>query len=653
MTRIRKIKNIIILSITMFVLFGIQSCESFLDVVPDNVATIENAFKLRNEAEKYLFTLYSFMPRNGNTEHNIGLLAGDELWIPYEKSITSYAFEIARGNQRRANPFMDVWSGRLQGGGPQPSGSAYGHYRLFTGIRHCNIFLENLQRSGSVPDLGEIERRRWIGEAEFLKAYYHYYLLRMYGPIPIIDTNVPIDAPEDEVNVKRRSVDDVVNYIADLLEEAADKLPMTITDRTTEMGRLTRPAAMALRAKLLVMAASPLFNGNSDYATLTNKDGEQLFNTSFEMSKWERALAATTVAVADAEAAGHFLYQFGQTNFNLTDTTITELSIRQAVTERYNPEHVWANPVSVAVNLQRDAMAPLMAGHDHNHARKILSAPIKIARQFYTKNGVPINEDRTLDFSAIDALRTATREERFYIEEGFRTARINFDREPRFYASLGFDGAKWYKYDSPTQSDEGTYVLRAKYPDYAGSSHAFHTNETGYYIKKLVDWNQAMTTSSATYRGYAWPEIRMSDLYLLHAEAMNEVEGSNPTVIEYIDRVRARAGLEGVVYSWQNFSNNPNKYSSKDGLRDIIHQERMIELAFEGQRFWDLRRWKKANSFLNQPITGWNVRGENEASYYQIVTLFSQRFVAPRDYFWPIGESAIIQNPNLVQNLGW
>ncbi len=105
--------------------------------------------------------------------------------------------------------------------------------------------------------------------------------------------------------------------------------------------------------------------------------------------------------------------------------------------------------------------------------------------------------------------------------------------------------------------------------------------------------------------------------------------------------------------SWQQYSNNPNKYSTKDGLREIIHQERMIELAFEGHRFWDLKRWKKANEELNKPIQGWNVLGETTNAYYQVTTVFSQRFVSPRDYFWPINEGTLIQNPNLVQNVGW
>lgn len=646
-----KLKALSIWSMLCMVLLFMQSCsEDFLDVVPDNVATIENAFKLRNEAEKYLFTCYSYLPKNGDVNFNISMLSGDEIWIPYRTSIWSDAFEIARGNQRITNPYMNVWDGTMTGGGPN------NNYKMFIGIRHCNIFLENMNDLSKVPDIDSSERKRWIGEVEFLKAYYHYYLLRMYGPIPVMDKNIPIDAPEEQINVKRQPVDECVSYIADLLDDAVEKLPEDNQLVTTiEAGRITKTIALSIKAKLLLMAASPLYNGNSDFASLKNNDGTSLFNTTYDENKWRLAADASLAAIESAEANGKSLYVFPSSAFSLSETTMTQMSIRQAVCERWNDEIVWANPNSRATELQRLAMAPLAVNHNHNDARKILSPPLKIARMFHTKNGVPIDEDKTLDFTNEKELREATNDERFNIKEGFRTARLNFDREPRFYADMCFDGGIWYKYDSPSSSDEGdVWYLKGKFTDPAGASHAFHKNETGYFVKKLVDWNQVTFGSGgASYQDYAWPEIRLADLYLMYAEALNEAQGPSADVYEYVDIIRERAGLEGVVESWSNFSTSPSKPTTQDGLREIIQQERLIELAFEGHRFWDLRRWKKAAAELNAPITGWNVKGEDEVSYYQIRTVYQQSFVSPRDYFWPIPENAMVQNPNLVQNLGW
>ena len=654
-TKIKKTcSKYLLLVLSAPILLSIQSCEKdFLDVVPDNVATVDQAFKLRNEAEKYLFTLYSYLPRNGQVEYNIGMLAGDALWIPpLDLAINSEAFEVARGNQRVSNPFMNAWDGYLQGGGPDDGDSDNkGEYPLFEGIRHCNIFIENLQNPNQVPDITEAERQRWIAEAKFLKAYYHFYLMRMYGPIPVMEENIPIDAPEEELMVSRDPIDESVDYIANLFDEAAANLPPQIQDRITELGRVTEPIAKGMKAKLLLMAASPLFNGNEDLAGFTNKDGTPLFNTTYDPAKWERAASAAKEAIEAAEAAGHSLYVFPESAFDISDTTKTKLSIRQAVTEPWNREVIWANTMSRTWDLQLHSMSPLDVEHGHRAAEKFLSPTLEMARMFYTKNGVPINEDKTLDFTDQDALWEAGPEERFNILEGYETARLNFDREPRFYADLGFDGAIWYKYDSG--SNDARWHIEGKYTDYAGSNHAFFHNVTGYYLKKLVNWEMSFSESGASYQEYAWPELRLADLYLMYAEALNEAQGPTPEVLTYLDAIRERAGLEGVAQSWQEYSVNPDKYTTQEGLREIIHHERKIELAFEGHRFWDLLRWKTASSELNEPIKGWNVFGENEASYYQIRTLYQQRFVAPRDYFWPLDEQTLIQNPNLVQNPGW
>lgn len=640
-----KRKLILVLSIPM--MLGLQSCEEeFLDVVPDNIATIDQAFTLRNEAEKYLFTLYSYLPRNGDIHFNIGMLAGDELWIPpRDLAINSNTFDIARGLQRVSDPYVNAWEGNYQGGGP---GDNFG---LFEGIRHCNIFLENLNDPNKVPDIREAERQRWIAEAKFLKAYYHFYLMRMYGPIPIMRENVPIDAPVEDVRVSREPVDESVEYIATLFDEAAVGLPPVITDRITELGRATKPIARGMKAKLLLMAASPLFNGNEDLAGFTNKDGTQLVSTEYDPEKWQRAADATREAIEFAEAGGHSLYTFPGSAFEITDTTRIKLSIRQAVTERWNPEVIWGNSLSRTGNLQRQSMAPLSVDHGHRAAEKILAPTLEMAQLFYTKNGVPINEDKTLDFTQITELREAGPKERNNIKLGYETSRLNFDREHRFYADLGFDGAIWYKYDSG--SNDERWHIEGKYTDYAGANHAFFHNVTGYFLKKLVNWNQAFSSSGASYEEYAWPELRLADLYLMYAEALNEAQGPNAEVFDYLDRIRERAGLEGVQESWQNYSVNPDKYTSKEGLREIIHHERNIELAFEGHRYWDLLRWKTAARELNEPIRGWNVFGDDDASYYQVRTIFQQRFIAPRDYFWPLNEYSLIQNNNLVQNPGW
>ena len=655
----RSFKGIMGSVIIVCCLLTTASCEdTFLDVVPDNLPTIDDAFTLENEAEKYLFTCYRYLPISADVVYNFGLLAGDEAWIPpNNSSFIAYSHYIARGLQQVANPYVDAWEGYAQGGGqPYPGApGVQGDYPLFDGIRHCNVLIERLEGTNEVPDLSTFNRARWVAEAKFLKAYYHYFLLRMYGPIPVMRTNIPVDAPDEVIQVSREPVDDVVDYLVQLLDQAYEDLPPVIANTQTELGRVTRSAAKGLKAELLLMAASPLFNGNSDMVGFMNNDGTPLFNTTYDQDKWQRAANAAKDAIDIAEGDGHSLYYKMDNVIQLSDTTLTKLSIRGAVTESWNTEALWSTHSGSSVPLQQICVAPFTHSTDNsyvpanqNTARRSYAPTFESAMNFYTKNGVPIEEDKTLDFTKVDSIRTAGPEHALNIHEGYRTANLNFDREPRFYADLGFDGSVWYVNESLGQ--ESQYYLEAKRNGPAGNGDSpFNYNVTGYFCKKLVH-NES---NGFTIRDYAWPEIRLADLYLMYAEALNEAQGPTATVIDYVDRVRERAGLEGVVSSWQNFSSNPSKFTTQNGMREIIRRERSIELAYEGKNYWDIRRWKTAAREFNEPIQGWNVGSDTESSYFKVVTLYSQRFVSPRDYFWPINSSTLIQNPNLVQNPGW
>ena len=121
---------------------------------------------------------------------------------------------------------------------------------------------------------------------------------------------------------------------------------------------------------------------------------------------------------------------------------------------------------------------------------------------------------------------------------------------------------------------------------------------------------------------------------------------------KYIDKVRARAGLPGVVDACTKYSKNPNKPATKDGLREIIHQERRIELMFEGKAGWDLRRWKEYPAVVSKPIQGWNIRQADINSYYSKQTYLIP-MISNKDYFWPISGKELLDNNELVQTPLW
>ncbi|MGX5816737.1 RagB/SusD family nutrient uptake outer membrane protein [Chitinophaga lutea] len=612
------------------------SC-NYLDIVPDNVATVNHIFRMRNTTEQYLFTLYSYLPNYSDPYNYHVFLGGDELWAnDYNVNQPVPAWNIAKGFQNIVTPYANYWGGTGGGRG------------LYVAIRDCNTFLENIYK---VPDMDDYEKDRWAAEAMFLKAYYHFYLFRMYGPIPLVDKNLPITSSTEGVKVTQQPVDTCVNFIARLLDQAVVNLPDRILNEATENGRITKSIARAIKAQLLVTAASPLFNGNPDYNTYTGKEGVQLFPSAYDESKWERAAIACREAIEEAHAGGHKLYYFNPAflQFAASPETITEMSIRNAVCEKFNMEAIWTSTANRATNLQRECLPRLYSTDKQSATLSSFAVPLKVVEQFYSKNGVPISEDKAWNYNGRYATRLVTTADRLRLKPNYTTANLNFDREVRFYAALGFDGSRWFGQGRFDEADP-VYV-EAKLGQIA-NNHAWAYSMTGYWAKKLVNPQSVSSATEVTIQQYPWPVIRLADIYLLYAEALNEWQGPSAEALNWIDLVRARAGLKDVTTSWAQFSKNPSAPASKAGLRKIIHQERLIEMAFEGQRFWDLRRWKEAEAVLNQPITGWNNFGKTPDVYYQVKYIYNQVF-RKKDYLWPVREEDLIENKNLVQSPGW
>jgi len=628
----------------LIVVIGFNSCNDFLDVVPDGMPTIDMAFKSRIQTLKYLATCYSHMPIHGHPSNNPALLGCDEIWTEILASgarMTYNGYYIGLGRQNAAAPLLEQWGA------------------MYLALRDCNIFLENV---GIVPDLQEWERNQWIAEVKVLKAYYHFCLVQMYGPVPLIRENLPIDVDISKVKVEREPVDDCFQYIVELLDEAIDEemLPPIVYDVASEYGRITKSIALSLKAKILVTAASPLYNGNSDQATLQNRDGTKLFNTTPDPTKWEKAVVACKEAIDACHETGIELYYFPNIGtVRVGDTITTQMSLRNAFNERYNCEIIWANMQSIT-GTDRNGLQHMSAAKLDNQWRDsfmfgaFLNAPIKIANMFYTDKGVPIEDDKDRDAGKLYDFREAQEADKLYVRMGETTVDMHFDREPRFYAWLGFDRGIWFGQGRINDNSE-LWTLYCRNGELDGVLSGYGPY-TGFFIKKYVYYmNTIPNLSSYSTTRYPWPLMRLSDLYLLYAEAINEAEGPNGAnsseLFEYINRVRTRAGLEGVKDSWDKYTNNP-KYNNQLGMRQIIQRERMIELSFEGQRFWDMRRWKIAQQLYQTPIDAWNTKGSDRDAYYTRRVVSEPKF-GIRDYFWPISDSDILNNRNLVQNIGW
>ena len=632
------------------------SCNKFLDVVPnDGIATLDMAFNLRSTAERYLGTCYSYMPIEGNVIHDPAMLTGDELWDLVGRIVSNTSarvpntyFQIARGYQSASNVYANDWAD------------------MYRGIRCCDILVENVDR---VPDMTRTEKQQWKAEATFLKAYYHFNLVRKWGPVPVIRESLPIDSDVETVRVYRENIDDCFDYILELLDQAYNDLPL-LPESTDQYGHITKPVCKALKAKVAVYAASPLFNGNEEEASLVDNQGRQLFPSKTpeqKLARWTYAVTACKEAIDECALANIKLYDksYVKQDYRMVDSLMTTVTLRKAFSENWNTEVVWGNtqrdPSGYGENtaFQQWTM-PNMTDNSHTTGGyRFVGVPMKIVDQFLTNNGLPIANDRSWENTNTQALRAGSADHSFYLEQGYTTVEQNFNREPRFYAYLGFDGGKWVGQLSNYNDlqPEGIHHLECRNGGAQGKSGGEVGPVTGYFAKKLypIQCNFTAANKFSSYN-FAWPIIRLADLYLLYAEAINEAEGPNgphsADLFQYLDAIRQRAGIPDVKTSWDQFSNNPGYYNTQYGMRNIIHRERLVELCFESQRFWDIRRWKEAPAEYQKGIYGYTVTGSTPEDYYVKKLVASQTF-GLKDYFWPISNSYLERNPNLVQNLGW
>ncbi|MCF3111806.1 RagB/SusD family nutrient uptake outer membrane protein [Niabella sp. CC-SYL272] len=629
-----------------FILFvGMTGCKKYLDIVPQNVGTLDYAFRNRSEAEKYLFTCYSTLQQRSNMVNDPWFATGGELVLPQEylgqTNLTAPGLQLVKGGvQNKDNPVLNYWDG---------SGSAPGYYDA---IRRCNTFLENVDKP---IDLQSFEKERWIAEAKFLKAYYHFFLAKMYGPIPMVKNNTPVTAPTEETRPKRDPVDSVLSYVVQLLDEAADGLPIQIDNPDQELGRITRVIALSLKAEVLVAQASPLFNGNPDYAGFKNKDGSPLFSSTPNNALWAKAAQACKDAIDLAESVGLGLYTYimpPNIPANLSDSLVKEMNFRAAITETWdkNKELVWA--LNGSFGWQQQMFPKLVSGAVVARGQNTIACPFSVTDLFYTRNGVPIEEDNTWDYANRFSAATGDASRQFYIKQGYETIKNNFDREVRYYASFGFDGGIWFGNAVYTPAGSLLSIQGKGASSISGVSNAESGNVFGIWPKKLCNYLTVNNATSYTASNYRLPLIRMADLYLLYAECLNEANGPSEEVYHYLDMVRARTGLKGIVESWARYSNNPGKPLTRDGLRQIIHRERRIELCMEGKAGWDLRRWKEYLEVATRPIQGWTVSQTTTAGYYQLTTFYVPS-LSIKDYLWPISSSELLVNQNLVQNPYW
>ncbi|MDR1222074.1 MAG: RagB/SusD family nutrient uptake outer membrane protein [Tannerella sp.] len=640
-------------------LLTLASCD-YLDIVPENVYTVDDMFADRYAAEKSLASCYWAIPRTGgNWNTNPGILGSLESIL--NKELREQAgMRIGLSEDNATSPVMNYWNSTDDG-----------TRSVYAGIRDCNTFLDNIE---NVKDLPRREKDRMIAEAKLLKAYMHFQLIYFYGPICPLRTSPPVDESTQGVRAYREKIDDCFQYVLDLVNEVIESnaLPSVITNQATEVGRFTQAAAWFIKAKVLVYWASPLFNGNTDYNNFLDHNDEPFFNQQYNSDRWTQAAEACKQAVAYCQENERFRLYDAADYIQLKPLSPEYLRIevlRSAVTATFSVETIWSGTAHSLVLSQSSGgpQSECMPRLETSTSSTMptpgrWSIPLQSVEWFYSSNGVPVNEDKEWlngedkKYENRFKVRVSDEAHQRQVQLGEQSASMNFDREPRFYSSLGFDRGKWYgsSYNNTPDNELDCLYPKARYREYSALGTGSNYNATGYWPKKLIQIRSFYVDPNTFYSfAMAWPEMRYADLLLLAAEALNESKTQpDNEVYQYIDQVRRRAGLEGVTDSWEKYAENASKPATKSGMRAIIQQERKIELAFEGQYHWDCRRWKTAPAELNRLVQGWTVTESDVNAYYQVSTVYTQKF-SLRDYFMPVPESDMINNPQLIQNPGW
>lgn len=628
--------------ILLTIILSLPSCSDYLDIVPDKTQELELLFDREQQSYKALATCYSYLPQSDDIYSSQALMT-DELTTPLRQS--TRGMEIMKGMQTVNDPLLGLWTGY---------GGAMYQVSLFRAIYDCNTFIQHIDL---VPDMSPDKKATAKAEAMFLKAYYHYLLVVEYGPIPIMDANIPISASIDQIRVSRNSVDECYNYINSTIDMAIPSLPERVTS-LLYLGRIDKTIAKAIKSRIALYAASPLYNGNAEYyENFRNKDGKQLFNTVPNQENWKKAVDAAEDAIATAKANGVTLYKYKDAIPDYDKTDIQFLAIqnqynyRYMFTDKWNTELIWgrSNPILSWQQLQAAALVKSSLASSNEAAWQWLSPTLNVVETYYTNNGLPINEDLTYNYDGRYNVVSVTSANQLEAQVGQQTVRLHLNREPRFYASIGFDrgysrsygvklNLKMRKNETPggRQGSSNDYLVTG----YAVTKYTHPLSDGSNYAKLIA---------------YPWPLIRMAELYLNYAEAYNEYYGPSQQVYDALNEVRSRVGLPKIEVVWADAAKakTVNKHLNKDGLREIIKQERNIEMAFEGHRYNDLRRWKEADKVLNEPVKGWSIDEVDPLKFFTLTNVGERSFIAPRDYFQPIKLDEITKNPNLVQNPNW
>ncbi len=480
----------------------------------------------------------------------------------------------------------------------------------WNGIRISHIFLDNLDR---VPDMNDAEKDRLKAEAKIIIATHYVEMFHHYGGVPYVDKAFD---PNDELVLERLTVMETVETICGLIDEAIPHLPFVLDDPATWSGRLTSAAAMGLKVKFLLMAASPLFNSDQPYMQGEAATKELVWTGGYKRELWEKLKTACEDLLTRLE---------GQTYYRMIDTGNPSLDYRAGYMERveetlYSTRTVyrWVSPTVTDIIRNQHWWAdctPL-----HNYAIK-----------FPMKNGMSIDNP----------------------DSGYDPANPYLNRDPRLYEALLVNG--------------GAFQSRKMELYESGQDRLTLRNDFAFAGYKLFKWKLNLQTSEQ--KPNQWPYFRIPELYLIYAETLNELNnGPTAEAIAYVNRVRDRVDVGPI----EAFIGKPADQITKQEFLDAVLNERVLELGCENSRWFDMVRRKMEDVFtakdiamdvyLKVPKAGFNIGqvdfSEHSQYFEYVETELPDAFrwqseFSPKYYLDPLPFEEIQKGYGLIQNPGW
>lgn len=604
----------------------LTSCVDYLDKESDTELTLPMVFEDKTRIEGWLANVYSHVPD------------------PYWGYARKLGWDILSDDMTASERWRQ-WDWKVIPmllGEWTPSTDWDGNYwaRLPQLIREANIFIENVH---PLPDQGisATEVTYMKAEMRFMIAYYYYLLSNTYGPVPFKPNYIaPTDFNLADLMEGQRPYYEVVDWVDKELKEVAEILPAKYTE-ARKYGRATSIMCLAVRARMLLFAASPLVNGNPDYANHKNKDGENLFSTTADKTKWAYAAQACKELIDAAEAAGHKLY----TEKNDDGTIDPFMSYQNLFLTRYdegNTEILFARPGGSEYGEYEKHATPAASGGSGG-----LGVTQSLVDAFFMENGLPINDDDSKYVETGFSVSDETRDNTVWDTEvngGAISKKGTYNmychREPRFYITVSYNNSYF------TQEKRVFNFFNGS----ADNPHTHDAPQNGYLIRKKI--SPDLNVKQGTYKYRPGIVYRLGEAYLNYAEALNESDPGNGDILVYLNKIRERAGIRQYTTGATDDNFIHVDLNDQAEMRKLIRAERRVELSCEGIRYDDLRRWKEAENVLNGDFYGMNFSGRDESSFY-VRTPYLKRVYKKAYYWFPIHQSEIDKNDKLVQSPYW